>query len=56
MIFSIEAIIAYVSKFITLKPGDLFYTGTPEGVGQVKIGDELKGFLQNHELFHLKIK
>jgi acylpyruvate hydrolase len=56
MIFSIESIISYVSKFITLKPGDLIYTGTPEGVGQVKIGDVLEGFIDNKLFFQLKIK
>ena len=46
MIFSIEQIIAYVSKFITLKTGDLIFTGTPEGVGAVQKGDVLSLFLE----------
>ncbi|MBE0652204.1 MAG: fumarylacetoacetate hydrolase family protein, partial [Bacteroidales bacterium] len=43
MIFSFSKIIAYVSRFMTLKTGDLIYTGTPAGVGPVKIGDKLEG-------------
>ncbi len=50
LIFSFDKIIAYVSQFISLKVGDLIYTGTPEGVGQVNIGDKLEGFL-NGDLF-----
>ena len=42
--------IAYVSQFVTLKVGDLIYTGTPEGVGPVAIGDQLQGYL-NGDLF-----
>jgi acylpyruvate hydrolase len=56
MIFSIEKIIAYVSKFITLKIGDLIFTGTPEGVGPVKIGDRLTGFLNNRQMFSFEVK
>ncbi|MEN9639610.1 MAG: hypothetical protein RLZZ262_1479 [Bacteroidota bacterium] len=56
MIFSIDAIIAYVSRFMTLKIGDLIFTGTPSGVGPVAIGDELKGFLVDQEMFKVKIK
>jgi 2-keto-4-pentenoate hydratase/2-oxohepta-3-ene-1,7-dioic acid hydratase in catechol pathway len=56
MLFSIDAIIAYVSKFITLKTGDLIFTGTPAGVGAVKIGDRLKGYLGNKPLIEFEIK
>lgn len=56
MIFSIDAIIAYVSQFMTLKIGDIIFTGTPAGVGPVQIGDELKGFLNDQEMFKVKIK
>ena len=45
MIFSFEKIIAYVSRFFTLRTGDLIYTGTPEGIGPVKVGDHLQGYL-----------
>ena len=56
MIFSIDDIVAYVSKFYTLKKGDLIYTGTPAGVGGVKIGDRLEGFIGDEKLldFHIR--
>jgi acylpyruvate hydrolase len=56
MIFSIDKIIAYVSKFVTLKVGDLIYTGTPEGVGPVKIGDKLEGFVNGEKFLQLSVK
>lgn len=55
MIFKIDELIAYLSKFFTLKIGDLIYTGTPAGVGQVKINDELTGRLEGEEKFRMKI-
>jgi acylpyruvate hydrolase len=54
-IFDIDTIISYVSIYIPLKTGDLIFTGTPAGVGPVKIGDHLEGFLENHEMFSFKI-
>jgi 2-keto-4-pentenoate hydratase/2-oxohepta-3-ene-1,7-dioic acid hydratase in catechol pathway len=45
MIFSFEKIISYVSRFMTLRTGDLIFTGTPAGVGPIKIGDKLEGYL-----------
>ena len=56
MIFSFEKIIAYVSRFITLKTGDLIYTGTPAGVGPVAINDRLEAYLEGEKLmdFHVK--
>jgi acylpyruvate hydrolase len=56
MAFNINQIIAHVSKFITLKIGDLIYTGTPSGVGPVQINDELKGYIGDQEMFKCKIK
>lgn len=56
MLFDVNQVIAYLSKFNTLKVGDLIYTGTPEGVGPVKIGDELVGSIENKEMFRLAIK
>ncbi len=56
MIFSFEEIIAHVSKYITLKIGDLIYTGTPAGVGPVKIGDHLEGYLEDKKLLDFMIK
>ncbi|MBA3899292.1 MAG: fumarylacetoacetate hydrolase family protein [Bacteroidetes bacterium] len=56
MIFSIDAIISYVSKYFTLKTGDLIFTGTPAGVGPIKTGDVLEAFLQEDKLLRLKVK
>ena len=56
MLFSFDKIIAHVSKFYTLQIGDLIYTGTPEGVGLVKAGDKLKGFIGEKEMFKVIIK
>jgi 2-keto-4-pentenoate hydratase/2-oxohepta-3-ene-1,7-dioic acid hydratase in catechol pathway len=56
MIFSIDQIIAHVSKFITLKTGDLIFTGTPAGVGPVAIGDCLKASLNTEEMFAFYVK
>ena len=56
MIFSIDQLIAYVSKFVTLKTGDLIYTGTPSGVGPVAIGDVLTASLNGEQMFEFKVK
>lgn len=56
MIFNIDNMISYVSKFVTLKVGDLIYTGTPEGVGKVNIGDHLEGFIGSEKMLDLKVK
>lgn len=56
MIFSIDEIIAYVSQFITLKIGDVIYTGTPVGVGKIAINDQLQGYIENQKMFDFRIK
>ena len=56
LIFSFDKVISYVSRFVTLKTGDLIYTGTPEGVGPVKIGDKLEGFLHDESFLKLTVK
>lgn len=56
MLFKVDEIIAYVSKFFTLKIGDLIYTGTPEGVGAVKIGDRFEVLLENEKMMDFLIK
>ena len=56
MIFTIEDIIVYVSKFFTLNVGDVIFTGTPEGVGPVAIGDHLEGFLDGQRLLSCMVK
>lgn len=56
MIFSVAAIIEYVSSFCTLKTGDLIFTGTPVGVGPVHIGEHLQGYLEDKNVldFHIR--
>lgn len=56
MTHSIDKIIAYASRFFTLKIGDIIYTGTPAGVGPVYIGDHLEGFIENEKLLNFYIK
>jgi len=56
MLFSIDAIIEYVSQFFTLKIGDLIFTGTPEGVGPIAINDSFEAFLEDEKVLDLKIK
>ncbi|MFL2576796.1 MAG: fumarylacetoacetate hydrolase family protein [Flavobacteriales bacterium] len=56
MIYSFDYIISYVSKFYTLRAGDLIYTGTPAGVDRVKIGDKLIGYLEEEKILSVNIK
>lgn len=56
MIFSFEDIICYISKFITLKTGDLIFTGTPSGVGPIQIGDRLEAFIEGEKLLGCSVK
>ena len=56
LLFSFDSIISFVSTYITLKTGDLIYTGTPEGVGPVKIGDRLEGYIEEYKLLDFEIK
>jgi 2-keto-4-pentenoate hydratase/2-oxohepta-3-ene-1,7-dioic acid hydratase in catechol pathway len=56
MLFNLPRLIAEISSFITLKQGDLIYTGTPVGVGAIAIGDTLKGFIGDQELLTCYVK
>ena len=56
MIWKIDELIAYASKYFTIKIGDIMFTGTPEGVGSVSEDDILDGFLGNDKVFSVKIK
>jgi acylpyruvate hydrolase len=56
VIFSFEKIISYISQFFLLREGDLIFTGTPYGVGNVKIGDVLEGFIEDKKLFTCRVK
>jgi len=56
LLFSFERIIAFVSQYITLKKGDLIFTGTPQGVGKVNIGDKLQGYLEGEKMLDFEVK
>lgn len=56
MLFEIDDIIAYVSQFITLKIGDIIFTGTPVGVGRIEINDRLQGFIEEQKMFDFRVK
>jgi 2-keto-4-pentenoate hydratase/2-oxohepta-3-ene-1,7-dioic acid hydratase in catechol pathway len=56
MLWSIDALIAEVSRFFTLKIGDVIFTGTPAGVGPVAVNDVLEGYLGEEKAFKVKIK
>jgi len=56
MLWKIDELISYCSKFFTLKIGDVLFTGTPNGVGPVVQGDVLKGFIESEETFSVKVK
>ena len=56
MLFSVDEIICYVSQFMTLKIGDLIYTGTPVGVGPVSVGNHLQGFMEDKKLLDFYVR
>jgi 2-keto-4-pentenoate hydratase/2-oxohepta-3-ene-1,7-dioic acid hydratase in catechol pathway len=56
MIFPINELIAYVSRFFTIKIGDILFTGTPVGVGKVSIGDRLEGYIFDKKMFDFNVK
>ena len=56
MLFNFDFIISYVSKFFTLRTGDLIFTGTPKGVGPVKVGNVLSASIENEKLLEFSIK
>lgn len=56
MLYDFDYIVSYLSKFFTLKAGDLIYTGTPAGVSAVKVGDRLVGFIEKQEMFNFEVK
>ncbi len=56
MLFSFDYIISYLSRFFTLRTGDLIFTGTPKGVGPVKVGNVLTAFVENEKLLEFEIK
>lgn len=56
MIFSFDRIVSHVSRYVTLKEGDYIFTGTPQGVGEVHVGDKLELFLEDDPVFWFRVK
>lgn len=56
MLFSFDSIIAFVSRYFTLKTGDIIFTGTPAGVGPVKVGDKLTAFIEGTQMLEFEVK
>ena len=56
MLWKVDELIEHISKFFTLKIGDIIFTGTPAGVGRVEINDKLKGYMNDNELLSVNIK
>ena len=56
MLFDFDYIVSYISNFFSINIGDLIFTGTPAGVGELVVGDELEGFLEEENLFALEVK
>ncbi|WP_305953302.1 fumarylacetoacetate hydrolase family protein [Emticicia oligotrophica] len=56
MLYPIDTIIAFISKYFTLKTGDIIFTGTPAGVGPVKIGDKLSAFVEGEKMLEFEVK
>ncbi len=56
MIYTVDRIISYISRFFTLKIGDLIFTGTPAGIGPVNINDHLQGYIEDRKLLDFNVK
>jgi len=56
MLYPVEEIISYISRFIMLKKGDIIFTGTPKGVGPIAIGNKLEAFIEDEKLLEVEVK
>ncbi|MCL4171167.1 UNVERIFIED_CONTAM: hypothetical protein GTU68_038777 [Idotea baltica] len=56
IVFNFNTIVSFISKYFTLQQGDVIFTGTPKGVGEVKVGDTLRGIMSGKEMFICNIK
>jgi 2-keto-4-pentenoate hydratase/2-oxohepta-3-ene-1,7-dioic acid hydratase in catechol pathway len=56
MLFRIDELVAYISRFFTLKTGDIIYTGTPAGIGPVHIDDRLTGYIEDRKVLEFNCK
>ncbi len=56
MLWQIDELISYISRYFTLKKGDLIFTGTPSGVGKIQLNDVFTGYIEGKEMFRIKVK
>ena len=56
MIWNIDEIISFVSRYFTLKTGDLIFTGTPHGVGKISVGDHIEGFIGDEKMLDFYVR
>lgn len=56
MVFGFDYLISYISNYFSINIGDLIFTGTPAGVGEVVVGDELEGFIEDQSMFQMEVK
>ena len=56
MIHNFDSIVAYISNFFSVNIGDVIFTGTPAGVGEAVVGDDLEGFLEDVSMFKMEVK
>lgn len=56
MLFKVDELIAYISRWFTLKTGDMLYTGTPQGVGPVSVGDHIKGWIEDRKVLDFNVR
>lgn len=56
LLFSFDVLVSYLSRYFTLQQGDLVYTGTPDGVAKVAIGDDLRGYINGREMLHCMVR
>ena len=56
MLYPIDTIIAFISKYFTLKTGDIIFTGTPAGVAAVKVGDTLTAYIESEKMLEFEVK
>jgi 2-keto-4-pentenoate hydratase/2-oxohepta-3-ene-1,7-dioic acid hydratase in catechol pathway len=56
MIFDFDYLVSYISNFFSINIGDLIFTGTPKGVGEIVVGDEVEAFVENESMLTLDVK
>ena len=56
MLFKVDELIAYISRWFTLKTGDILYTGTPQGTGPVNVGDHITGWIEDRKVLEFNVR